>query len=148
MITQATLEDLSRLYDLEKEIFNNDIFALSKESIKYHLQRNIIYKIEVGNRLAGYILWLNRKKYFRLYSLAISKAYQNQGLAKQLLDYSFENLKEKSFSLEVKVSNVGAIKLYEKFGFKIKKVLEKYYETQDGYLMVKKQHEPHTSSTI
>lgn len=138
MITQATPEDLNRLYDLEKEIFKNDTFALKKESIKYHLQRNIIYKIEVSNKLVGYILWLNRKKYFRLYSLAISKAYQNQGLAKQLLDYSFEHLKEKSFSLEVKVSNIGAIKLYEKFGFKIKKVLEKYYETQDGYLMEKK----------
>lgn len=138
MITQATPEDLNRLYDLEKEIFKNDTFALKKESIKYHLQRNIIYKIEVDNKLVGYILWLNRKKYFRLYSLAISKAYQNQGLAKQLLDYSFEHLKEKSFSLEVKVSNIGAIKLYEKFGFKIKKVLEKYYETQDGYLMEKK----------
>lgn len=138
MITQATPEDLNRLYDLEKEIFKNDTFALKKESIKYHLQRNIIYKIEVNNKLVGYILWLNRKKYFRLYSLAISKAYQNQGLAKQLLDYSFEHLKEKSFSLEVKVSNIGAIKLYEKFGFKIKKVLENYYDNEDGYLMEKK----------
>lgn len=138
MITQATPEDLNRLYDLEKEIFKNDTFALKKESIKYHLQRNIIYKIEVDNKLVGYILWLNRKKYFRLYSLAISKAYQNQGLAKQLLDYSFEHLKEKSFSLEVKVSNIGAIKLYEKFGFKIKKVLENYYDNEDGYLMEKK----------
>lgn len=138
MITQATPEDLNRLYDLEKEIFKNDTFALKKESIKYHLQRNIIYKIEIGNKLVGYILWLNRKKYFRLYSLAISKAYQNQGLAKQLLDYSFEHLKEKSFSLEVKVSNIGAIKLYEKFGFKIKKVLQNYYENEDGYLMEKK----------
>jgi ribosomal-protein-alanine N-acetyltransferase len=138
MITQATLEDLNRLYDLEKEIFKNDTFALKKEAIKYHLQRNLIYKIEINGSLAGYILWLNRKKYFRLYSLAISKKFQNQGLAKRLLDYSFEHLKEKSFSLEVKVSNTGAIKLYEKFGFKIKKVLENYYENEDGYLMEKK----------
>jgi ribosomal-protein-alanine N-acetyltransferase len=138
MISQATLEDLNRLYDLEKEIFKNDAFALKKESIKYHLERNLIYKIEINGFLAGYILWLNRKKYFRLYSLAISKKYQNQGLAKRLLDYSFEHLKEKSFSLEVKVSNIGAIKLYEKFGFKIKKVLENYYDNEDGYLMEKK----------
>lgn len=137
MITQATLADLNHLHDLEKEIFKNDVFALSKESIKYHLKRNLIFKIEVNGMNVGYILWLNRKKYFRLYSLAISKKFQNQGFAQQLLDYSFEHLKEKSFSLEVKVSNVGAIKLYEKFGFKIKKVLENYYETQDGYLMVK-----------
>lgn len=136
MITQATLEDLNQLYDLEQEIFKNDAFALSKESIKYHIKRNLIFKIEINGVIAGYILWLNRKKYFRLYSLAISKKFQNQGLAKQLLDYSFEHLKEKSFSLEVRISNIGAIKLYEKFGFKIKKILENYYETEDGYLMV------------
>jgi ribosomal-protein-alanine N-acetyltransferase len=138
MISQATLEDLNRLHDLEKEIFAKDAFALKKESIKYHLERNLIYKIEINESLSGYILWLNRKKYFRLYSLAISKKFQNQGLAKRLLDYSFEHLKEKSFSLEVKVSNTGAIKLYEKFGFKIKKVLQNYYENEDGYLMEKK----------
>lgn len=138
MISQATPDDLKHLHELEKEIFKNDVFALSKEAIKYHLRQNIIYKFEVNGMIAGYILWLNRKKYFRLYSLAISKKFQNQGLGKQLLDYSFEHLKEKSFSLEVRISNVGAIKLYEKFGFKIKKVLESYYETEDGYLMVKK----------
>jgi ribosomal-protein-alanine N-acetyltransferase len=138
MITHATLSDLNYLYDLEQEVFKNDVFALSKESIKYHLKRNLIFKIEINGVITGYVLWLNRKKYFRLYSLAISKKFQNQGLAKQLLDYCFEHLQEKSFSLEVRVSNIGAIKLYEKCGFKIKKVLENYYEIEDGYLMVKK----------
>jgi ribosomal-protein-alanine N-acetyltransferase len=135
MITTASLQDLNALFEIEKEVFLNDSFALNKKALKYHLQRNIVFKIEVENKTAGYILWLNRKKYFRLYSLAISTKFQNQGLAKKLLDYSFEHLKEKSFSLEVRVSNIAAIKLYEKFGFKIKKRLENYYENEDGYLM-------------
>ena len=70
------------------------------------------------------------KKYFRLYSLAISNDFQNRGLAKKLLEYSFENLSKdnKDFSLEVKVSNESAINLYKKYGFEIKKVLKDYYE--------------------
>lgn len=138
MISSASLNDLNLLFALEAEVFKEDIFALSQASIKYHLKKNILYKIEVNNEIAGYILWLKRKKYYRLYSLAISKRFQNQGLAKELLAYSFEHLKEKSFTLEVKVSNVAAIRLYEKFGFKIKKVLKNYYEKKDGYWMEKK----------
>lgn len=136
MIRQATLNDCNVLYALEQEIFSNDPFALSKASLRYHLKKNCVYIVEINNELAGYILWLKRKKYSRLYSLAVSKRFQKQGIAQKLLAYSFEQLKEKSFSLEVKVSNEGAIRLYEKFGFTIKKVLSNYYENEDGYWMV------------
>lgn len=138
MITKANLEDLTSLYNLEREVFLNDSFSLSKSSIKYHIIKNILYKIEVNGVLAGYILWLKRKKYYRLYSLAIGNNFQNKGFAKKLMDYSFENLKDKDFSLEVKILNEIAINLYKNFDFEIKKVLKDYYEDCDGYLMYKK----------
>ena len=138
MITKANLEDLTSLYNLEREVFLNDSFSLSKSSIKYHILKNELYKIEIDGETAGYILWLKRKKYYRLYSLAIGNDFQNKGLAKRLLEYSFEKLKDKDFSLEVKISNEVAINLYKKFGFEIKKVLKDYYKDCDGYLMYKK----------
>ena len=138
MIEKANLEDLSPLYTIEREVFLNDPFSMSKNSIKYHILKNELYKIEIDGETAGYILWLKRKKYYRLYSLAIGNDFQNKGLAKRLLEYSFEKLKDKDFSLEVKVSNEVAINLYKKFGFEIKKVLKDYYKDCDGYLMYKK----------
>ena len=138
MIEKANLEDLSPLYTIEREVFLNDPFSMSKNSIKYHILKNELYKIEIDGETAGYIIWLKRKKYYRLYSLAIGNDFQNKGLAKRLLEYSFEKLKDKDFSLEVKVSNEVAIKLYKKFGFEIKKVLKDYYKDCDGYLMYKK----------
>lgn len=138
MIEKANLEDLSPLYTIEREVFLNDPFSMSKNSIKYHILKNELYKIEIDGETAGYILWLKRKKYYRLYSLAIGNDFQNKGLAKRLLEYSFEKLKDKDFSLEVKISNEVAINLYKKFGFEIKKVLKDYYEDCDGYLMYKK----------
>ena len=137
MIEKANLEDLSPLYTIEREVFLNDPFSMSKNSIKYHILKNELYKIEIDGETAGYILWLKRKKYYRLYSLAIGNDFQNKGLAKRLLEYSFEKLKDKDFSLEVKISNEVAINLYKKFGFEIKKVLKDYYEQCDGYLMYK-----------
>lgn len=140
MIEKAKLEDLISLYNIEKEVFINDPFALNKKAIKYHILKNRLYKIVYDGKIAGYILWLERKKYFRLYSLAIGSNFQNKGLAKKLLEFSFEELsdKEKDYSLEVKKSNEGAINLYKKFGFEVNKVLKDYYEKEDGYLMLKK----------
>ncbi|MBU0924608.1 GNAT family N-acetyltransferase [bacterium] len=139
MITKANLKDLSALYNIEREVFSNDPFSMSKNSIKYHIIKNELYKIEFDGVIAGYILWLKRKKYYRLYSLAIGNDFQNRGFAKKLLAYSFENLIDRDFSLEVKVLNETAINLYKKFGFEIKKVLKDYYEECDGYLMYKKE---------
>jgi [ribosomal protein S18]-alanine N-acetyltransferase len=139
MITKANLKDLSALYNIEREVFSNDPFSMSKNSIKYHIIKNELYKIEFDGVIAGYILWLKRKKYYRLYSLAIGNDFQNRGFAKKLLEYSFENLIDRDFSLEVKVLNETAINLYKKFGFEIKKVLKDYYEECDGYLMYKKE---------
>ncbi|MGB5791985.1 GNAT family N-acetyltransferase [Poseidonibacter sp.] len=140
MIEKANLKDLVSLYKIEQDVFKNDIYSLSKPTLRYHILKNRLYKIVIEKKIVGYILWLERKKYFRLYSLAISSKYQNKGLAKKLLNFSFKKLEKsnKSFSLEVKHSNKNAIKLYENFGFKITKVLKDYYKDEDGYLMLKK----------
>lgn len=137
MITKANLSDLNTLFQIESRVFANDSFALTKQSLRYHLSNNIVYKIELDEKIAGYILWLKRKDYYRLYSLAIDPDFRGLGLASKLLEYSFESLDKNKFSLEVKVSNLGAIRLYKNFGFNVKKVLKDYYEDCDGYLMVK-----------
>jgi ribosomal-protein-alanine N-acetyltransferase len=137
MIEIATTKDLNTLFDIENRVFANDSFALSKNSLRYHLSNNIIYKIKQDEKIAGYILWLKRKDYYRLYSLAIHPDFRGLGLASRLLEYSLENLDKEKFSLEVKVSNLDAIRLYKKFGFKVSRILKDYYEDIDGYLMKK-----------
>lgn len=137
MIYIASQNDLNALMQIEQNVFFNDSFALSKQSMRYHLKNSIIYYIKIDEKIAGYILWLKRKTHYRLYSLAIDSSYQNQGLASQLLEYSFKHLKNKYFSLEVKERNEKAIKLYEKYGFKISKKLPSYYDDCDGLKMIK-----------
>ncbi len=137
MIAKANLDDVEQLYKIENEVFKDDIFALSRTSFKYHILKNNLFTISFGKNIAGYILWLERKRYYRLYSLAISYKYRKKGLAKKLLDYSFKNLKNKDFSLEVKSTNENAISLYKKYNFNIKKILKDYYKECDGYLMYK-----------
>lgn len=137
MIKKAKKENLKDLYDLEKKVFQNDPFELIKSAFRYHILKNNLYIFEKDEKIVGYILWLERKDYFRLYSLAVDSSFQGLGIASKLLEYSFEKLRNKNFSLEVKTKNIKAIKLYEKYQFKIKKVLKDYYEDSDGYLMIK-----------
>ncbi|PLY06990.1 MAG: N-acetyltransferase [Arcobacter sp.] len=134
-IEKANINDVKELLFIEKELFSNDSFALSRASFGYHIKNNTLYKLEIDNKIVAYLLWLKRKNYYRLYSLAILKKFQGRGLAKSLLEFSLSNLEKDCFELEVRVSNIVAIKLYEKFGFKKVKILEKYYDEEDGLKM-------------
>ncbi|WP_320033325.1 N-acetyltransferase [Halarcobacter sp.] len=134
-ISKASKKDIKKLFELENKVFKGDIMMMKLSSFYYHVEKNFLYKVEVDKQIVGYILWLKRKRFFRLYSLAVLEEFRKLGLATKLLDFSLEKLKKKDLQLEVRVSNEKAIKLYEKYGFKKVKILEKYYENEDGVLM-------------
>jgi ribosomal-protein-alanine N-acetyltransferase len=137
-IQKATKKDLRALFALESLVFLNEPFALSKASFSYHIKQNILFTLWEDDVLAGYILWLKRKNYHRLYSLAVHPHFQGNSFASKLLEYSFEKLKDKKlFSLEVRASNEKAISLYKKKGFTCKKLLKDFYPDEDGLLMIK-----------
>ena len=43
MIRKANLNDLTSLYGIERNVFFNDPFSMTKESIRYHILRNRLY---------------------------------------------------------------------------------------------------------
>ena len=142
MITRATLDHLSALVALEKSLFPKDDFPLSRGSFSYHIRKNDLFVFMNEGEVAGYILWLKRKTYYRLYSLGVSKQFRGKGIAKELLSYSFERLKSPSYTLEVKTTNESAISLYEKFGFTKQKILKGFYpNNRDGYLMRRQEND-------
>ncbi|WP_345991155.1 N-acetyltransferase [Sulfurimonas sp. HSL-1716] len=135
-VRQASLSDLKEIEKIEKDNFSPEEFGLSRSSLRYHLKRNIVFVAEDENGIIGYCLWLSRKNFYRLYSIAVLRKFHSKGYAKKLLEHSLYNLKDKALRLEVKQTNGQAISLYEKFGFKIIKILKSYYpNNMDGYLM-------------
>ena len=62
--------------------------------------------------------------------------HRKKGIASKLMDIMIDE-DVKNITLEVNVNNKGAIKLYEKYGFKIVSVREKYYGNDDAYLMIR-----------
>ena len=62
--------------------------------------------------------------------------HRKKGIASKLMDIMIDE-DVKNITLEVNVKNKGAIKLYEKYGFRIVSVREKYYGNDDAYLMIR-----------
>lgn len=86
------------------------------------------------------VIWLGslNKKTAEVVSLATLPQYRRRGYADMLLEYAIAHMREGHYiraMLDVRVSNQGAIKLYERFGFRKTKVKDLYYEDEDAWEM-------------
>ncbi|HCO08590.1 MAG TPA: ribosomal-protein-alanine N-acetyltransferase [Acinetobacter ursingii] len=90
--------------------------------------------IEQQNQILGFCILQPVLDEANLLLMAIHPKFQGQGLGYQLLEKSIELLKNHPVQifLEVRESNLGAIKLYEKSGFHQIDLRRNYYPKPDG----------------
>ena len=66
----------------------------------------------------------------------VHKDFRKCGIGSKLMDKMLlENVS--NVTLEVRKSNVDAIGLYEKYGFKVVSVRDNYYGSEDAFLMMR-----------
>lgn len=73
--------------------------------------------------------------------VCVNKEKQNCGIGSKLLETALGIMEDHGcniVSLEVNENNIQARKLYEKFHFQTEAVRKKYYEGEDGLLLVRK----------
>lgn len=142
MIRPMTQDDLEQVEHLEQILFTH---SWSIEDFVSELTQNpyaSYWVNEIGGVINSYIgLWLT-PEHTQISTLGVAKSYQRQGLAQQLLAFGEALSIEKSIpivSLEVRVSNVPAISLYKKNGYKAVAIRKGYYSQpdEDAYLMLK-----------
>lgn len=90
--------------------------------------------IEVQGQVAGFCILQPVLDEANLLLMAIDPAQQGQGLGYQLLEVSVAMLKNNPVQifLEVRESNLAAIKLYEKSGFHQIDLRKNYYPNSNG----------------
>lgn len=107
----------------------------------HHLVHNphINFVCRIGDTTVAYILGkeeLSDTYYGHIASLCVDFEHRKKGIASLLIDKLIECFKNRKnetgqnvyeVNLKVRVSNVVAIKLYEKKGFRVSEVEEKYY---------------------
>ncbi|MGH9719535.1 MAG: ribosomal protein S18-alanine N-acetyltransferase [Bryobacteraceae bacterium] len=107
---------------------------------EYAAQPATIFLVaETGRKTAGYILARSRRS--ELVSIAVDPSTRRSGVGNALLQSALRRLRRAGateMSLIVKVTNQGAMRFYESFGFeRIRRVRAYYEDGADGYLMKK-----------
>lgn len=94
-----------------------------------------------GDVLCGFITGVYLLDTADIYSVAVSENYRKTGVGKLLLEEFFSALPEdvNSVGLEVRESNIPAIKLYEKTGFERVGLRKNFYQEprENAVLMTK-----------
>ena len=128
-ITSMTLADLELMKDTLYSDFDNFwSYNVLKQELENEKTKYIIAK--ENNEVVGFAGILVVLDEATLNNIVVKKSYRCRGIGGELLETLIDlcaDLKLKSFTLEVNVENIPAIKLYEKFGFKNLGIRKKYY---------------------
>ena len=93
-----------------------------------------------GEQLAGYLIISKYVDAWHVMNIAVAPQFRRRGIATALLERLFELTQDGSrrgYTLEVRVSNDGAIKLYERLGFTGRGMRRGYYtdNREDALIM-------------
>ena len=95
---------------------------------------------QANGAVAGYLIAYHILDEIQILNIAVKESHRHRKIATRLFDVIFEYAKAENaeeFTLEVRLSNVGAIALYKKLGFEIDGVRKNYYTNpkEDAVLM-------------
>jgi ribosomal-protein-alanine N-acetyltransferase len=95
-----------------------------------------------SENLAGYLIISRYVDAWHVMNIAVSPEHRRRGIATTMLDRLFELTAgdgRRGYTLEVRVSNADAIRLYERVGFKARGIRRGYYtdNREDALIMWK-----------
>jgi ribosomal-protein-alanine N-acetyltransferase len=99
-----------------------------------------------GEELVGYLIISRYVDAWHVMNIAVRPEFRRRGIATALLERLFELTSDGSkrgYTLEVRVSNLGAIKLYERLGFSARGTRRGYYtDNREDALIMWRDAEP------
>lgn len=139
-ILPASILDLSALRRLEHACFDRDAWSLFDLIAVLSWTDVIRLKAVEDGGLIGFIAGETRPSQGAAWiaTLAVDPRYQRRGIGRALLRMCESRLKLPLVKLTVRVSNHGAITLYEKEGYRSADIWKRYYrDGEDGLVMEK-----------
>ena len=99
------------------------------------------FDVDAGD-LVGYLIVARYVDAWHVMNVSVEPEFQRRGIATLLLDRLFEQTADdqrRGYTLEVRVSNKAAIKLYERLGFRSRGLRRGYYtdNREDALIMWK-----------
>jgi [ribosomal protein S18]-alanine N-acetyltransferase len=139
-LRRLDLGDLDAIEAIERASYpapwSRSMFAseLAKQSSRS------IAAVTPDERLVGYLVLSRYVDVWHVMNVAVDPAMRRRGIASTMLEQLFEMTSadaDRGYTLEVRVSNVAAIRLYESFGFVSHGVRRGYYtdNKEDALIM-------------
>lgn len=136
-VRDFSLDDLDSVLAIEKASF---VKPLGKSGFQKEitLPFSRLRVVTDAKLVAGYINYWILDDEVHILNIAVSPDLRRKGLAKALFDDMVASTPlQSTYHLELRVSNVGALRFYEKFGFKVVGRRKAYYQNnqEDAFLM-------------
>lgn len=143
IIRDMTLDDVDRVSQLEEEAFS---MPWHRESfIEMINNKDALYMVADDNgKVVGTCGIITAVGEGDISNVVVDKEYRNKGvgelLVSEVMKMAADTLNVAEYTLEVRVSNASAIRLYEKLGFVSEGIRPRFYEkpTEDAMIMWKR----------
>ena len=132
MISKLTKEEVQEVIQLGTMLNPNFSKLFHIENLN---PNETIYIYKENNINKGFIHIQNGIDIIDLLNIIVKPEFQNQGIGSVLLKYIIDNKQDKKIMLEVRSKNINAIKLYQKYDFKIINIRKNYYKDDDAIIM-------------
>ncbi|WP_461829321.1 ribosomal protein S18-alanine N-acetyltransferase [Aquifex sp.] len=135
-VREMTLEDIEEVFRINRENFTTDAwsrFAFEKEFENKFSKR---FVLELDGRVVGYIIYWVVRDEATIMTFAIDKEHQNRGYGEFLLRESLKKINAKRILLDVRKTNLRAINLYRKLGFRLVSERKAYYSDGENALFM------------
>ena len=126
-IRPLAYSDLPRVLAIERRAFPTP-WSLSMFVLELSKPSGICLARLDGDTMQGYLICARYDQAWHLMNIAVEPALRRRGVARALIDVMIERAGvDANFTLEVRVSNAGAIALYESYGFRSVGTRRRYY---------------------
>ena len=131
-------EDLKRVFEIENMSFDHS-YGIDMFQQLYEMGIGFLVA-EKDDYVIGYVMfWIKYENQGHIISIAVDKNYRRLGAGTQLLVKAISILSLlpiDAIYLEVKETNIGAVKFYEQFHFKKDRVVPGYYDSGEGAIIM------------
>jgi ribosomal-protein-alanine N-acetyltransferase len=136
-IRRLAYGDLPSVISVERRSFPTP-WSLAMFVLELSKPSGICLAAEDENGLVGYLVCSRYEQVWHLMNVAIAPEHRRGGIATSLIERLFEEAGSGArFTLEVRVSNLAAIAMYERFGFRSAGRRRRYYNDngEDALIM-------------
>jgi ribosomal-protein-alanine N-acetyltransferase len=138
-IRRLELADLNAIESIEQRAYRTP-WSRSMFASELAKPTSICLGAFEGSELVGYIVNSRYVDAWHVMNVAVDPDRQRRGIATALLEHLFDLTREderRGYTLEVRVSNEDAIRLYEKLGFESRGLRRGYYtdNREDALIM-------------